>query len=39
MYISLVEEPPDRKMYYVVLIVKEAPKLVLANCDFSMPVY
>ena len=39
MYTSVVEEPPDRKIYYVVLIGKEAPKLVLANSDFSMPVY
>ena len=38
MYIS-VSELPDRTIYSVVLIGKEAPKLVVANSDFSMPVY
>ena len=39
MYTNVVEEPPDRKIESVVLIAKEGPKLVLANNDFSMPVY
>ena len=39
MYTSVVEEPPDRNIDSVVLIGKEAPKLVLANSDFNMPVY